>query len=401
MDYNRIIYKKPNKTGGYFDNISGGKAGSDYFKKGNMLSENMKRLQGTDINTGNLNTGAAVSDVMGGVTSGVTKGIDSTLPSTLPSAVTNTAETAATNPSVGMGTVTKSVSMGAEALDRVSDNDERTYTGGEKAADIGASALKGASAGTSTGMALAGASGTIGTIMGSMGTVSALGSTIPIVGTVAGLVVGGIIGGIKARKAKRAAKREKARSVRVETNKEIQEQKDDLSQQDKSIITAPLSTTQGQVPYEQKNKSLYRFQQGGTLARVLVIKKATIKKEPIKKVKASPENPIVFKRGGKVKATENIIPNGVLHEEKNKLGDKGMPVVKCKSGACTKKYEIEKDEMIFTLDTTKKVEDLVDKKEYAELGKFVKDQVLGNTHSFTDKFNYLNGYKKENETIYS
>jgi hypothetical protein len=34
--------------------------------------------------------------------------------------------------------------------------------------------------------------------------------------------------------------------------------------------------------------------------------------------------------GGSITATENIIPNGVLHEEFNKLGDKGMPVVKCK-----------------------------------------------------------------------
>jgi hypothetical protein len=91
----------------------------------------------------------------------------------------------------------------------------------------------------------------------------------------------------------------------------------------------------------------------------------------------------------------------VLHEEDNKLGDKGMPVVKCKSGTCTKKYEIEKDEMIFTLDTTKKVEELVDKKDYTTLGKFVKDQVLSNTHSFTDKFRDLNAYKKQDETIYA
>jgi hypothetical protein len=56
---------------------------------------------------------------------------------------------------------------------------------------------------------------------------------------------------------------------------------------------------------------------------------------------------------------ENIIPNGVLHEEFNKLGDKGMPVVKCKNNSCEKKYEIERDEMIFTLAATKNVEKLV------------------------------------------
>jgi hypothetical protein len=78
-----------------------------------------------------------------------------------------------------------------------------------------------------------------------------------------------------------------------------------------------------------------------------------------------------------------------------------MPVVKCKSGTCTKKYEIEKDEMIFTLNTTKKVENLVKAKDYTGLGKFVKDQVLSNTHSYTDKFDDLNAYKRQNETIYA
>jgi hypothetical protein len=37
-----------------------------------------------------------------------------------------------------------------------------------------------------------------------------------------------------------------------------------------------------------------------------------------------------------------------------------MPVVKCKNNSCEKKYEIERDEMIFTLAaTTKNVEKLV------------------------------------------
>jgi hypothetical protein len=35
-----------------------------------------------------------------------------------------------------------------------------------------------------------------------------------------------------------------------------------------------------------------------------------------------------------------------------------MPVVKCKNNSCEKKYEIERDEMIFTL-ATKNVEKLV------------------------------------------
>lgn len=110
-----------------------------------------------------------------------------------------------------------------------------------------------------------------------------------------------------------------------------------------------------------------------------------------------------FKRGGTVKPTENIIPNGVLHEEFNELGDKGMPVVKCslKNKSCKKQYEIEKDEMIMTLKATRKIEKLIKQGKYKELGKFVKDQILDNTHSFTDKFEELNKYKKKDETIFS
>lgn len=110
-----------------------------------------------------------------------------------------------------------------------------------------------------------------------------------------------------------------------------------------------------------------------------------------------------FKKGGSIKPTENIIPNGVLHEEFNKLGDKGMPVVKCnlKDNSCKKQYEIEKDEMILTLKTTKKIESLVDKENHKELGKFLKKQILSNTHSYTDKFQDLNKYTTKDETIFS
>jgi hypothetical protein len=105
----------------------------------------------------------------------------------------------------------------------------------------------------------------------------------------------------------------------------------------------------------------------------------------------------VFKKGGTIKPTENIIPNGVLHEEKNELGDKGMPVVSCGNSltSCVKKYEIEKDEMIFTLEASKKVEKLIKNKDLDELGNYVKTQILHNTHSFTNKFKELNTYKDE------
>lgn len=81
-----------------------------------------------------------------------------------------------------------------------------------------------------------------------------------------------------------------------------------------------------------------------------------------------------------------------MHEENNDLGDKGMPVVKCDmaKNVCEKKYEIEKEELILTLDTTKTAEELAEGGKLKELGEFLIDELLDNTHSFTDKFTELN-----------
>ena len=91
----------------------------------------------------------------------------------------------------------------------------------------------------------------------------------------------------------------------------------------------------------------------------------------------------------------NVVPNGVLHEEENDLGDKGMPVVKCdtEKKVCEKKYEIEKDELILTLSTTKRAEELAKGGKLKELGEFLATQLLTNTHSFTEKFGELNKLK--------
>lgn len=81
-----------------------------------------------------------------------------------------------------------------------------------------------------------------------------------------------------------------------------------------------------------------------------------------------------------------MIPNGVLHEEDNSLGDKGMPVVKCDKNACTKEYEIEKDELILSLDASLKLNELAEEGKIEELGDFMTDQIFNNTHSFTESF---------------
>jgi len=97
-----------------------------------------------------------------------------------------------------------------------------------------------------------------------------------------------------------------------------------------------------------------------------------------------------YKTGGVLNGVTNIVPNGVSHEEKNKLGTKGMPVVKCGKSSCEKVYEIESDELIFSIKTTLKAEKLAEGNKLRDLGTFVKDQLLNNTHSYSDKFKDLN-----------
>lgn len=99
---------------------------------------------------------------------------------------------------------------------------------------------------------------------------------------------------------------------------------------------------------------------------------------------------VKFKLGGTMTEASNIIPNGVSHEEKNSMGTKGMPVVKCKKEVCQKVYEIESDEMIFTKRNTKKIEELAYGGKLEDLGTFVLNQILHNTYSYTDSYKRLN-----------
>ena len=67
-----------------------------------------------------------------------------------------------------------------------------------------------------------------------------------------------------------------------------------------------------------------------------------------------------------------------------------MPVIKCGKSSCEKVYEIESNELILTLSTTKAIEKLAEDGEMEALGEFVAEQLLDNTHSFTKKYEYLN-----------
>ena len=251
--------------------------------------------------------------------------------------------------------------------------DPTRYTREDGKNDLKKSTSKGLTTGASLGAAVGTAMGaTTATAIGSSLGISAslaAGVAVPVVGAVVvglGFAIASLLG---RKKKKRAAARASKRQIDSLNAQQRAERKAELQTGADTSVNAPAPTA-----YGASQPSTYGVARKGG---VLYSKK---------KVLATP----MLKKGGPIKEYENIIPNGVLHEEENSLGDKGMPVVKCVSNVCTKKYEIEKEELIFTLDTTKKVEQLAKSKNHKALGEYVKEQLLDNTHSFSDKFSELN-----------
>ena len=251
--------------------------------------------------------------------------------------------------------------------------DPTRYTREDGKNDLKKSTSKGLTTGASLGATVGAAMGTttataIGSSLGISASLAA-GVAVPVVGAVVvglGFAIASLFG---RKKKKRAAARARRRQIASLNAQQMAERKAELQTGADTSVNAPAPTA-----YGASQPSTYGVARKGG---VLYSKK---------KVLATP----MLKKGGPIKEYENIIPNGVLHEEENSLGDKGMPVVKCVSNVCTKKYEIEKEELIFTLDTTKKVEQLAKSKNHKVLGEFVKEQLLDNTHSFSDKFSELN-----------
>ena len=251
--------------------------------------------------------------------------------------------------------------------------DPTRYTREDGKNDLKKSTSKGLTTGASLGATVGTAMGaTTATAIGSSLGISAslaAGVAVPVVGAVVvglGFAIASLLG---RKKKKRAAARASKRQIDSLNAQQRAERKAELQTGANTSVNAPAPTA-----YGASQPSTYGVARKGG---VLYSKK---------KVLATP----MLKKGGPIKEYENIIPNGVLHEEENSLGDKGMPVVKCVSNVCTKKYEIEKEELIFTLDTTKKVEQLAKSKNHKVLGEYVKEQLLDNTHSFSDKFSELN-----------
>ena len=104
-----------------------------------------------------------------------------------------------------------------------------------------------------------------------------------------------------------------------------------------------------------------------------------------------------FQNGGSI----NVIPDGALHARKHNMDvdgitKKGIPVVSEKDGEIEQQAEIEKEEIIFRLEVTQKLEEL-EKKFYSdestqeekdecalEAGKLLVNEILYNTQDNTN-----------------
>jgi hypothetical protein len=103
-----------------------------------------------------------------------------------------------------------------------------------------------------------------------------------------------------------------------------------------------------------------------------------------------------FQLGGKI--DKNFSPQGALHKNKHHLEDvnpelegsitkKGIPVISMNEGGEIQQHaEVEKNEIVFSLDTTKTVEDLYrqyqeteDESILIECGKFITNEIMKNT----------------------
>jgi hypothetical protein len=195
---------------------------------------------------------------------------------------------------------------------------------------------------------------------------AAIGSFLPGAGTVIGAGIGALVGGI---------------SGLLKSKKKV-----------KTDQTAYLDNTQ--AAYEGYN-------QKANAAQYAAMAKAGTKLEIKKKLDGAKKNAVSwhgrkfkFKSGGKLEAVGevNIIPSGTLHKENNNLGqkDKGIPII---DGDGKKVFEVEREELILRLKTTKEVEDLVGKykkshndKHLIDLGKLLSNEIMTNTHDFSGRY---------------
>ena len=117
--------------------------------------------------------------------------------------------------------------------------------------------------------------------------------------------------------------------------------------------------------------------------------------EDVKRILKSKNKVEIFKQGGSI----NVIPDGALHARKHHLEEidekykdvthKGIPVIsESEGGEITQHAEVEKEEIIFRLEVTQKLEELAKEntdESAIEAGKLLVEEILYNTKDNTNK----------------
>lgn len=141
--------------------------------------------------------------------------------------------------------------------------------------------------------------------------------------------------------------------------------------------------------------------EGMTIDKASKFAKRVLQRKPVRKLERGNKNNIVkkntpyslpelplLKQGGSF----NVIPDGSLHKNKHHLDEidekfedvttKGIPVITEKNGEVIQHAEVEKEEIIFRLETTKKIEELMKEgtdEAAIEAGKLLVKEILHNT----------------------
>lgn len=206
-------------------------------------------------------------------------------------------------------------------------------------------------------------------------------STIPGVGWLAG-GIGGAISGVWKGLASKGKRRKEENKFNTNYLSQM-----DQSHENADNVSRAQAATQNQGFYS----NLYA-ENGGKLPVGIGLMKKFLDEFKYEKPKEIESK----RQGGKM----NIIPSGELHEDENKHGDKGVPVVTenadcaAKGNACTlnKEAEIEREEIIFSLELTERLEQAAeqykanpeDKDLLIEIGTLLKYEILNNTQDNTE-----------------
>jgi hypothetical protein len=196
-----------------------------------------------------------------------------------------------------------------------------------------------------------------------------IGSAIPGVGTGIGMAAGVISGFFKSASAKR--------KIRKENEKRTNNYSNNKAAYDDGLSGSLDMYAANQEPdYFQNQYAKEGGKLDGTKDPYILTTLHFVDSELSRRKKET-----ILRSGGSV----NIIPKGVTHEEKNKLGDNGIPIV---SGKEKKKIaEIELNELVLHKEISERIEQLTEdhKKDpenediLLELGRLMQSEILNNT----------------------